>query len=84
MTRKRFIRLMMAKGIQRNPANDFADQLIQGCGTWETAYVVSMLIYLPRLTKRFDALARFAVQQGIKDRLDFLEAIRNAWRRSKA
>lgn len=63
MTRKRFIRLVMAEGIQRNQAHDIAFRMWVIHENWEESYRHFRLVkhHLPDLTVRMDDVLEFAV-----------------------
>lgn len=48
MTRKRFIKLLMAKGYSRNAANELADEVLERGMGYESAYIVAT-VYVPTI-----------------------------------
>ena len=75
MTRKRFIRLLMAEGIQRNQAKEIGERLMLTCKSWEQAYIRFGMVkgHLPDLSIRFDDVFSFSIEkisQAIKHLAD--------------
>lgn len=75
MTRKRFIRLVMAEGIQRNQADELRMRLMLMCNSYEEAYVRFRMVkgHLPDLSIRFDDVVGFSIEkicQAIKQLAD--------------
>lgn len=68
MTRKRFIRLVMAEGIQRNQAEEIGERLMLTCTSWEDAYIRFGLVkgHLPDLTIQLEDLFSYAAQKIIQ------------------
>lgn len=65
MTRKRFIRLVMAEGIQRNQADELRMQLMLMCNSYEEAYTRFRMVkgHLPDLSIRFDDVFGFTIEK---------------------
>lgn len=78
MTRKRFIRLVMAEGIQRNQAEEIGERLMLTCQSWEQAYIRFELVkgHLPDLTIRFDDILSFSAQKIIQAIQKLSDALR--------
>ncbi|SCJ78807.1 Uncharacterised protein [uncultured Flavonifractor sp.] len=57
MTRKRFVKLIMARGISRNEANELAGRVVDACVSYKDAYKA----YTTSLPKVFDTI-RTAVE----------------------
>ena len=75
MTRKRFIRLVMAEGIQRNQADDLRMRLMLMCNSYEEAYARFRMVkgHLPDLSIRFDDVLSISIEkisQAIKHLAD--------------
>lgn len=79
MTRKRFIRLVMAEGIQRNQAEEIGERLMLTCQSWEQAYIRFGLVkgHLPDLTIRREDIFTFSVQKFVQA----VQRISDAFRR---
>lgn len=66
MTRKRFVKLMMSKGYDRNEANAYAQQVRENGRSYETAYAaipffVDALIKLQKVLSKFVTAATAAL-----------------------
>lgn len=65
MTRKRFIRLVMAEGVQRNQADDLRMRLMLMCNSYEEAYARFRMVkgHLPDLNIRFEDVFSFSIKK---------------------
>lgn len=65
MTRRRFVRLVMAEGIQRNLAEALAERIILMDGSWERAYGRFEMVkgHLPDLSIRAEDILRYSAEK---------------------
>lgn len=83
MTRKRFIRLVMAEGIQRNQADELRMRLMLMCNSYDEAYVRFQMVkgHLPDLNIRFEDVFSFLIKkicEAIKQLADVCRDFSNA------